>query len=339
MILDFDWVRFLEEHGIEYKSGGASTKAGNVYIECPYCADPGGEKYMGLSVDSSSWGCWKRDTCGGRGKSPVRLIAKLLGCSTDAAALKCGWRVPEKDDLQKAFDAAMAVMDRKVRVTTKLPELPEYEYDFPFEPLDSSDRSHRKPFRYLASKRDMDPKIVEQLGLGYCPLSKCGSDYMERRMGDRIILPISEISGRVVGVQGRALGNHTIRYDTRPGDLTSAVFNAGRAAEGGDLLVIVEGPFDALVLEHAALEYDIRAHAVALMGLSFSKKMARLQRLAKRFKHTVVCLDKGEEFSTSLKLQEESPFGCRVVPPPDGAKDAGELHSKRAALFLKRLAS
>lgn len=76
----FDWRPFLEEHAIPYITRGPNVSRGETNIRCPFCGSADPSFHMGLNPETGWWSCWRNRTAHS-GKSPVRLIMKLLSVS------------------------------------------------------------------------------------------------------------------------------------------------------------------------------------------------------------------------------------------------------------------
>jgi hypothetical protein len=98
------------------------------------------------------------------------------------------------------------------------------------------------------------------------------------------------------------------------------------SAMSAKLLVVCEGPFDALRI--SALGHDVGVWGTCLFGLNASEAQAlQLIALRRRFDRIALCLDMGAEMSV-LRLQEMlRTAGITRLAPLD-VKDAGELKSR-----------
>ncbi len=102
----------------------------------------------------------------------------------------------------------------------------------------------------------------------------------------RLVIPIQDAQGELVGYCGRALDGSTPRYRFPPGFAKSQVlFNFHRAAAAGKrVVVVVEGFFACLHLHQASVR-----SVVALMGSALSRQQQQL--LLERFQHVILMLD------------------------------------------------
>lgn len=160
----------------------------------------------------------------------------------------------------------------------------------------------RLPREYLERRR-IPAQLAERFALGYAPdgwqnlcdalrgkvptkdLIAAGlagkspkSGNLYDRFRHRLVFPIHNTSGRLVGFGGRTLGDDKAKYiNTREtdrfhkGTLLYGLFQARKAAREGGRILLVEGYFD--VIAAAAAGFDA---AVASMGTSLTDSQARL---------------------------------------------------------------
>ena len=280
-----EWAELCRDHGIGYDESGVSVKRGNINIRCPFCP-PDESRLMGLELGSSKWACWKNARH--RGRNAAYLIAALTGCSSETAAELAGLGVASGvDDLR----ARLTALDGPP--LSKAKQLPRYELRPACFRLRPGGHRSRRFLQYLEG-RGLPAESVARYQLH-------GSDSGDFR--GRVVLPIV-CQGRTVGATGRAIRRGR-RYHTLPGGVGTQSLLLEQLATGGQLLVIVEGPFDALALDWAAHTGDLPVHAVALGGLALTEpKRVALDRLAARYARTVLLLD-ATALSRSLELQRE----------------------------------
>lgn len=187
-------------------------------------------------------------------------------------------------------------------------------------------------------KRGCQPQVLEAAGLA---AQGRGGYYDKFR--NRVIIPIRDARGRIVGFGGRVLDNSTPKY------LNTAEtqwFNKRRLLFGLDIAlkairksgkaVVVEGYMDAISLHAAGFD-----NVVASMGTAFSQEQAKLlQRLAEE---VIFCYDSdsaGRKASVrAVSIAREVGLKVRIAGVPDG-KDPDEYvrqHGKDA--FEKVLAA
>lgn len=189
-------------------------------------------------------------------------------------------------------------------------------------------------------KRNCSPELLQIAGLVSKSVQR-GSFYDKFR--NRIMIPIKDPRGHIVGFGGRVLDNSTPKY------LNTAEtqwFNKRRLLFGLDIaaafirksrqVIVVEGYMDAISLHAAGVN-----NAVASMGTAFALEQAKiLQKLADE---VVVCYDSdnaGRNASVrAVSIAREAGLKVRIAGVPDG-KDPDEFirhHGKDA--FLEVIAN
>lgn len=130
---------------------------------------------------------------------------------------------------------------------------------------------------HAARERDIPSSLLSAAGL----INKSGQD----RFVDRLMFPIIDVSGRVVGMGGRTLSGDSAKYVNSP---TTVLFDKSNCLYGLDkarpeiarlqTAVVVEGYTDCIMAHQAGI-----THVVATLGTSFAAGHARmLRRYAKR---------------------------------------------------------
>ncbi|MGD8366309.1 MAG: DNA primase [Desulfobacterales bacterium] len=129
---------------------------------------------------------------------------------------------------------------------------------------------------FLRQKR-ISPKLAEKAGL-IVP-RKSGDGYYDR-FRDRVVFPIHDLSGRVVGFGGRVLDDALPKYLNSP---ESPVYHKSRSLYGihqarnfcrqSNTVFVVEGYFDAITLYHHGVQ-----NTVATLGTSLTAEHARMLR-------------------------------------------------------------
>ncbi|HMR32960.1 MAG TPA: DNA primase [Geminicoccaceae bacterium] len=169
---------------------------------------------------------------------------------------------------------------------------------------------------YLAG-RGVPPELVARFRLGYGPAERTAmrkallaqgfSDDLLVRAGllvrpedggdsfdrfrDRVIFPIADARGRVVGFGGRALGDAKAKYLNSPetelfhkGSLLYNLAGAARPVRAAGTVLLVEGYMDVIGLAGAGID-----HAVAPLGTAVTEEqLAEIWRLADE---PILCLD------------------------------------------------
>jgi len=181
--------------------------------------------------------------------------------------------------------------------------------------------------------------VSKAQSLGLLVKGKDGSFY--DRFRHRIMFPIQEEDGSVVGFGGRALGSEEPKYLNSP---ESPLFSKGRCLYGlhmargmireRDEAVLVEGYLDLLALYQAGIR-----NAVATMGTSLTRQ--HLMRL-KRYSSNLLCVFDGDEAGARATMRavdlclDLGVWGKVLRLPPEHDPDSF-VREKGEAEFLESL--
>ncbi len=159
------------------------------------------------------------------------------------------------------------------------------------------------------------------------------------RFRHRIMFPIRDHQGHIVGFGGRALKTDDAKYVNSPeGKLyskSSVLYGLSHAKEAireAKQVVLVEGYFDVIASAKAGI-----LNAVAVSGTAFTREHAKL--LARYAETAVLCLDQdraGEE-ARHRAFQILSKEGVHVHSVTLPAKDPDELVQKDPAFYAKAI--
>ena len=219
--------------------------------------------------------------------------------------------------------------------------------------------------RAYLQKRQLDPRIARKFGIGYSPdrydallghlrekgfamgdilksglvlENKDGKGYHDRFRG-RLMFPIFDVQGRVVGFGGRILAKGEPKYLNSPETLLFSKsrnlygLNFAKAAKKREL-ILVEGYMDMLSIYQAGFH-----NVVASLGTAFNQEHART---LKRFADDIILLYDSDEAGTNAALRAipvlvQNGFRVKVTQVPDG-KDPDEfLKANGSAAFSKLL--
>jgi DNA primase len=138
----------------------------------------------------------------------------------------------------------------------------------------------------VLKKKGYPDKVLEAAGLSVPRQS--GSGYYDR-FRNRLMIPIWDVSGKVIAFGGRALESKEVKYLNSPetpwyrkGAHLYGLNLAARSIRERKVVIVVEGYFDAVMLH--AHGFD---HAVAALGTALTTDQARLLG---RYAQTVVLL-------------------------------------------------
>ncbi len=191
-------------------------------------------------------------------------------------------------------------------------------------------------YRYLLEQKRYPVNLVEQAGL--IKQRKTGNGYYDI-FRDRLIIPILDIQGRVIG-----FGSRTLKPDEQPKYLNSpetplfdksktlfALDKARSSISREDRAVVVEGYFDAIALHAAGI-----TNSVASLGTAFTQN--QLKQLLRFTPSKQVILnfdaDNAGTKATERAINEiedliySGVVQLRILNLPDG-KDADEFLSSR----------
>ncbi|MFI5285979.1 MAG: DNA primase [Candidatus Dormibacteria bacterium] len=215
-----------------------------------------------------------------------------------------------------------------------------------------------EPGRNLLRERGVEEALARRFGVGFAPAGGAGEDALARyltgkggagveelveaglvhpqrggrtrdRFRDRLVFPIRDERGEVLGFGARALGDAKPKYLNSP---DSAAYHKSAAIFGLDLArtaivreraaVIVEGYFDVLAAHAAGIE-----HTVASSGTALTREQVHsLGRIAETL---VLCFDgddAGRVAATrAMDVIAVEGIQARICRLPAGVKDPDEL--------------
>ncbi|AFY51270.1 DNA primase [Nostoc sp. PCC 7524] len=185
--------------------------------------------------------------------------------------------------------------------------------------------------RYLVEDKHYPVQLVEKAGL--IKPRKEGSGYYDV-FRDRLMIPIRDVQGRVIGFGGRTLTDEQPKYLNSP---ETELFNKGKTlfaldqAKTGisqlDQAVVVEGYFDAIALHAAGIN-----NAVASLGTALSLEQVRLMLRYTDSKQLVLNFDADKAGTNAAEraigeiadLAYKGEVKLKIINIPDG-KDADEF--------------
>lgn len=306
-----DWIGLFDSNSIEYTSRGPNTKRGEISIKCPYCGDDDPSMHMGISLTKEAWGCHRNATH--RGKSPIRLITALLNCSVSQAKLiaaQYGVADPASFDTLPALNLTSEAPS-PVKAPLKLP--PE------FRAISHFDRF----WRYIAHRGFEDAGgVIAEYRL------KCA---VSGRFKDRVITPFYQ-GGQLIGWTGRAIINPVSapRYLSSGAEVKKTIFNEDELREGGELLFITEGPFDAIKVDFYGQE--LGARATCTFGTSFTvDQIAIISSLP--FNLKIILFDNGA-IEQAWSVFDWLPRSV-VAKLPDGVDDPGDMSENQIVELVR----
>lgn len=223
------------------------------------------------------------------------------------------------------------------------------------------------PARDYVVKREISPAMVRSFGLGFAPdswdalvnamtqkgytklelldaglarASKNGNGGIYDTFRNRLMFPVIDVRGSVIGFSGRILGDGEPKYMNSPETL---VFNKSRNLFAINLakkskkgyIILSEGNIDVVALHQAGFDC-----AVASLGTSLTAEQARL---ISRYANEVVIAYDGDSAgqkaaSRGIGILEKLDIKVRVLRL-NGAKDPDEYIKKFGAVAFENLLS
>ncbi len=197
--------------------------------------------------------------------------------------------------------------------------------------------------KYLTEAKKFPAKLVELAGL-IIP-RKEGTGYFDR-FRNRLMLPIFDSRGQVIGFGGRSLGDEQPKYLNSPEtplfDKGKTLYGLDRAAAGikqTDRAVVVEGYFDVIALHAAGI-----TEAVASLGTALSNY--QIKQLLKLTPSNQIILnfdaDRAGRLATEKAIEEvadlayQGQIQLRVLNLPAG-KDADEFLIENSSAAYQEL--
>jgi len=310
--MPFDFISFLKYHNIHHIFEGKNVADGNVNIKCPFCGFGDPSEHMGIELDTGVWGCWR--DASHRGRNPAKLIRAIIGCSWDEAqAIVDSSKVAVPVGVDSLLEQAQALGNTEPKST-----LEALEYHGSFREINKRG-PYERFWEYIKSRgfgENYIRNICDNYGL------KC---VLTGQWKFRIIFPFL-FEDKLIGWTGRAIGKAELRYMNHPpGDVTkNIIYNHDRVRNGGNILVITEGPLDCIRIDYFGEGSDIQA--VATLGLSITEaQIVILIRLGRKFKKVLILMDANAEVQAlrlSTRLSMINPIIGRL---PDGISDPAEL--------------
>ena len=330
----FDFVRFLNREGIRFVTEGPNVSRGNINISCPFCAtsgNPDPSEHMGIELRTGYWACWRNKTH--RGKRPHRLIMRLLRCTYEHAELMVSSGI-------YLDSAAFNPLKKPVKPMrpTKL-QMPES-----FRPVVDYGNSARI-WRYLRQRGYSDQQVarlVTRYDLRY--------ETAATLWRERVIIPINDEDG-LVSWTGRTISPTRLpRYKALPVDREKAKkegsplarlatyeclldYDKLLACRQKRMLVVCEGPFDAMRIAFFTEKYGVRATCLFTNTLG-DTQFAKLMRLRRLFARFGVMLDQHAEAQMMQVLRKLAPLRPEFIPMPNGVKDPALLSERQAKNLL-----
>lgn len=254
--------------------GYIESEGDHVYrTTCPKC----GSKEMKANTEIQMCRC---GNCGLSG-NVLDIVRSAYGTSVSLAA----------DFLNSDFLDATQVPHKELN---ELLEINKDAARFFFSRLRHKDKHAQKAMAYLTEKRKLSKAVLKDFGIGYAGpdnrelykylKGKYPEDLIKRsglicygdkgpydRFRNRVIFPIMNIAGNVIGFGGRVMGDEVPKYLNSPeseifikGQNLYGITSAARA--GKRVMFVCEGYMDTIALQAAGYK-----HAVASLGTALTE--------------------------------------------------------------------
>ncbi|MGQ9838002.1 MAG: DNA primase [Cyanobacteriota bacterium] len=186
-------------------------------------------------------------------------------------------------------------------------------------------------YEYLVNQKRQPVKLLEEAGL--LVARQQGSGHYDR-FRHRIMLPIFDLQGRVIGFAGRALGEEQPKYlnspETELFSKSQVVYGLNFAREAiikADQALIVEGYFDVMALHQAGIQQTVAAMGTALTPQQVKTllRYTESKRLILNFDADRAGLNAATRAIASIEEQaRRGEVELRILTLPEG-KDADEF--------------
>ena len=325
-----------------------TPKGGNLWGLCPFH----GEKTPSFSVSPDKhifhcFGC-------GKGGGVIRFVMEIEGLSfyeaVEKLALRAGLEVPQEDDGERQRRA------RRRRLLELNRQAARFYHDTLKSPLG-------EPMRAYVAKRQLSGAYVKRFGLGAAPngwdhltramtalgyekgelleaglvvANKSGGVYDKFR--NRLMLPVIDAAGEVLGFTSRVMDDSTPKYLNTP---ETSLFKKRSILYGinfakqtkHDFFLLVEGNLDVITLHQAGFD-----NAVATMGTALTPDHARI--LSRYTKELVLCYDNDEAgkkaTQRSLGILKDADLTVRVLQLPNAVDADGKPLKQDPDDFVKK---
>ena len=310
-------ISLIDELGIDIRNSGANIMREHVGVNCPECGDDP-SYHLNIKYDGTHALCFR---CGYKERDVINIIKTISG--EDLENKDCYELIAanplEEDEMnvEEEFDD-ISVREKKFKKLWKS-----------FDKIYVDDDNYY--IDYLRDERGIDLHWARKFGIRF------GNGRYEWN----IILPVRDEEGTIVNFIARNTSDYGRRYDNC--ETNKSIKEVGACLFGlreakllsKKYLVIVEGPFDALVLLSNGIP------AIALMKKAITDNQYELLlREVKSNKTIFVCLDAGEDEDARAMVDRLSAHYNKVKKLNIHiAKDSGELPKKEVkslAKFIRR---
>ncbi|NEO56970.1 MAG: DNA primase [Okeania sp. SIO3B5] len=198
-------------------------------------------------------------------------------------------------------------------------------------------------YGYLVEQKGFPVELVEKAGL-ILP-RKSGNSYYDR-FRDRLMIPINDVQGRVIGFGGRTLSDEQPKYLNSPetelfdkGKTLFCLDKAKTAISKQDKAVVVEGYFDAIALHAAGINNVVASLGTALSSIQIKQllRYTESKQIILNFDADRAGIQATERAIGEIEnLAYSGDVQLRILNIPDG-KDADEYLQNYSAEKYREL--
>lgn len=320
----FDFIRFCEDHRIPFVTRGVNKKVSDdCNISCPWCnetSDPDPSFHLGVDSDRMVYSCW-RNPRRHRGRTLHRLIMKLLRCSYPRAREILGeqplWLQSEAFDLLADNPTLFFATDTETETVLQFPK--------EFRSFNSGKHMENMFVEYLANRSFREQDVFPLIDKYHLRWALSG------RYAKRIIVPFYQ-DFQLVGWTARSIFSKTpTRYLTlaqHEGALLNVkkmIFNWDQlTTQPEDIVVIVEGPFDAMKVDFYGQPMGIRATCL-FSQMATMEQVAYIMALADLYQKIIILLDDTATTLAESLADQLLNLPVEVHTLPVNIHDPGEL--------------
>ncbi|MCK5610078.1 toprim domain-containing protein [Candidatus Pacearchaeota archaeon] len=272
---------------------------------CAPCHDGDNPTAWIYYFDKGKWFCWTDQCHQEYGSDLLGLIRSIKQC-TFQEAIKWGGEFLRG----KKNPSEKELADKKTARTANKRDF--WEEHGSQKVYHSSILRRLDPAMGYAKHRGLSVSLLRRMGVGYA---------RKGRLGGRVVLPIRDVDGHIVGFTGRKIYDnmdgpkwfHKVKTDIN-------LFNLDRAVKamnqiGSSTIFIVEGPWDMIKMEMAGFP-----NTVACFGIYLSDGQVEILKKI-GVKHVVLALDNDGPAQKELgrmtnKLQKHS-FEVSIITPEE----------------------
>ena len=297
-----DIKKLLSLNNIFYVTEGPNTKRGEVSISCPLCRGEDPSQHLGINLTTGEWGCWRNKKHRG---SKLNSLLRILGIESPDERVAIMQQLLDKTFFNQQ-ESESSKAKTKYGKATKLPDY--------LAPL--NDRSDSQPYyRYIDERGFDNPKAVTK---------EYGLLRGTSKWHGRLVIPFP-IYDEYCWTGRSILPNNTLRYlsplPEESRNIKDCLFNYNNLLDGGDTLIITEGPIDSMKVDWYC-KPSVRATCLFGMWLSPVQEELLLA-ICPSFNKVIIALDR-DTLSESLDVMKQlSKFSAYPIQLPK--KDFGDM--------------